>query len=169
MTTRDTVRPFPDSYGDLRLTLVMYLRGLGSAIPEELADETILRLLRKMGTGEIIHDAFAYAYRIAHHVFQESIRRPKMVSIADDYESKGDGEEAELLDECLTVCMKRLTSSERWLIKSYHEGRGQSLIDNRARLAKHLGISVEVLRLRVFQIRKRLRECIEECRRQRDS
>src|SRR5687768_6794611 len=65
------------SYLEIRLRLVQYFDRKNCASPDELADETLNRVARRLEEeGSIVSDAPAhYCYIIARYVFLESLRR----------------------------------------------------------------------------------------------
>lgn len=161
MTGRDD-RLMGDSYDDLRNMLIRYLRRLGSSDSEDLADETIYRVLKNLRNEKPIRELQAYAMTVAHNVYLESVRQPATFLIREA-ESPVFQDEAETLDQCLTWCLQTLTKQERRMFETYHRGRGRALIESRRRLAEKLGITPNALRIEVHRIRKRLRQCVESC------
>jgi DNA-directed RNA polymerase specialized sigma24 family protein len=163
MTTADEVFFMPENYRDLRAMLVNYLGRSGSKNAEELADETVMRVLEKRKAGRKIRNIRAYTLGVAHHVYLESTREPRTVTLSDDVLSHAVSSHAETLDDCLTLCMSRLPPSERMIVTVYHSGSGKQLVKDRRKLARKLGLSMDALRIRAHRIRKDLEACIGEC------
>lgn len=147
----------------LRVSLIRYLRRLGSKTAEDLAHETVVRVLEKFKAGCVIANVSAYSRGIARNVHLESMREGRTVPLTADLEATSQDNHAELIDHCLKRCRKCLPREERKTIKLYYIGEGQTLIENRRKLAETLGISVELLRLHVLRIRRRLELCIQDC------
>ena len=157
-------------YETIRADLIRIFRWRGCSDPEGMADETIIRVTRKVGeiadsyTGSPTH----YFYGVARNLFHEYQRRREAtlstqaehLIIAAPVE---EDDSKERLHECFERCLKELKPGERKLIVRYHDGRGQARINRRKRMAVESGIDLNALRVRARRIRGRLRECIEEC------
>jgi len=149
-------------YEAIRHKLIFILTCRGCTCPEDLADETINRVARKL--PELIEhytgDPSLYFYDVAHKVHLEYCRRKPhpVLSPASD-----PPQEIEQRYECLEQCMKRLTSRNRELVLEYYVEEKQAKIDRRRELANRLGIAVNALRIRAHRIRANLQECVFEC------
>src|SRR5215211_2074555 len=78
-------------YEQLRAGIIKYFECRGSAFPDELADETINRVARKVVEGaEIPESNFSsYFYGVARNVFKEHLRSPDMNTAAIDALPRG--------------------------------------------------------------------------------
>jgi DNA-directed RNA polymerase specialized sigma24 family protein len=150
-----------------RLTRLFEWRGAG--FPEDLADETISRVARKLAQGVEIRsdDPFRYFCGVAHLVFKEMLRErqrdrqlldPASWSPYAEPDEEPDDERMAALQECLD----RLAPSSRDLILDYHEGERRGRIDNRRAIAERLDIPLNALRIRVHRIRTRLERCVQK-------
>jgi DNA-directed RNA polymerase specialized sigma24 family protein len=148
-----------------RLTRLFEWRGAG--FPEDLADETISRVARKLAQGVEIRsdDPFRYFCGVAHLVFKEVLReRQRERQLLDpgswtphtEPDDEPDDERMAALQECLD----RLPPTSRDLILDYHEGERRGRIDNRRAIAERLDIPLNALRIRVHRIRTRLERCV---------
>jgi DNA-directed RNA polymerase specialized sigma24 family protein len=149
-------------YEAIRHKLVFILTCRGCICPEDLADEAINRVTRKL--PEIIDrytgDPSLYFYDVAHKIHLEYCRRkpdPVLAPVPDP------PQEQELQFECLEECMKRLTSRNRDLVLEYYLEEKQAKIDRRRELANQLGIAANALRIRAHHIRATLQDCVFEC------
>jgi len=135
-------------------------------VAEELADETIDRVIRK---GEALFTAYvgdprAYFFGVAHRVYLEWTNRPPLLSelttplVRADRSGPPDSNEAEY--DCLEECLRRLPQQDRDLIVEYYQDEKQAKIEHRKHLAERFGITTNTLRIRVHRIRARLQECI---------
>jgi RNA polymerase sigma factor (sigma-70 family) len=157
-------------YESIRADLIKVFRWRGCSDPEGMADETIIRVTRKVGeiAGSYTGAPRHYFHGVAKNVFHEYQRRREaslspaseqlvIAAPVEEVDSK------ERLHECFERCLKELKPGERKLIVRYHEGRGVARINRRKRLALDLGIDLNALRVRARRIRGRVRQCIEEC------
>ena len=66
-----------ERYETIRRKLIRLFEWRGCAAPEELADETINRVARRMAEGVELHSADPYGYfcAVAHLVFKEILRK----------------------------------------------------------------------------------------------
>jgi DNA-directed RNA polymerase specialized sigma24 family protein len=156
-------------YLEIRRRLVVYFDRKNCLTPEELADETLNRVARRLEEeGTITTDAPAhYCYIVARFVLLEDLRRDPQKPL-DEYvvpfsyptEHKLD---AERRLECLEQCMKALDSNERSLIVNYYQGELRSKIENRKAAAQKLGVSMNALSIRACRIRAKLENCLQKC------
>lgn len=159
---------------ELHAYITIYARSLGARLPEDIAQETLCRVLANLGEGLVIRDLHAYARSVAHRVFLESLRQDRaMVLLADPPDPapqfwSGDTTPDDV-DDCLLSCLGRLEAQERELLDAYYSGRGRDRIARREAYAAKLGITIGALRARVFQVRRELRHCVEGCLRRKKS
>jgi len=156
-------------YLEIRRRLVLYFDRKNCLTPDELADETLNRVARRLEEeGTITTDAPAhYCYIVARFVLLEDLRRDPqkpldehVVAFSNPTEEKQD---AERRLECLERCMETLDSNERSLIANYYQGELRSKIDNRKELAQKLGLSMNALSIRACRIRAKLENCLSKC------
>jgi DNA-directed RNA polymerase specialized sigma24 family protein len=159
-----------ERYLQLRHSLLRILEWKGSHTPEELADEIVNRVCRKIDEGERIDDIFKYCHAVLNFVFRESLKKPglKLEQEDDDEHSfsqiaapKPEEEDARMA--CLESCLSKLPAENRDLIVSYYEGDQRAKIENRKRLAAELEISAHNLEVRASRIREKLQDCVGDC------
>jgi len=156
-----------EAYRHLRRTLIQFFSWRGAADPNELADETIFRIMVNVNAGEEIRDLAAYAYTVARNVLSENLRHERLANTAPFApEISSTGPDAQLALHCLERCLGDLTASERKLLRAYYHGETGVKITNRRKIAEKLKIDPGALALRVFRVRKKLAACLEACRRQ---
>jgi DNA-directed RNA polymerase specialized sigma24 family protein len=149
-------------YEKIRWRLVAILASRGCTCPEELADETIDRVARRVIE---IHDSYVgdkaiYFLGVMNNVHHEYLKRPVLPRLP---EADDDGEAKERTHLCLEKCLDKLAPNSRRLIEQYYAADKRAKIDLRKRIAAELGIGISVLRLRVLRIRDKLQTCIEQC------
>jgi len=147
-------------YKRLRKKLSKFFAWRYTADPEELADETISRLVSKLGAGEgpSILKPYAYVYTIALHVFQEDQReKTKQDKITVEL-IRQDSQAAAYGFDCQKYCFKALSPENRELLKKYYASD-----ESRQALAESLGLTLNALRVQVFRLKRGLKKCREKC------
>jgi RNA polymerase sigma factor (sigma-70 family) len=163
-----TLDPDPNRAGEqyeaIRRTLVAFFDWQGAISPEDLSDETINRVVKKIEQGEALRDAAAYCHGVARLVLLE-YRKATVTRRADleDASTLPTPEVQETTDdrrERLQKCLAELTPENRELVLTYYKEEKQQKIDARAALALQLGIPLNALRSRVQRLRDRLEQCV---------
>lgn len=155
-----------EKYEDIRFRLIKIFYARGCHLAEELADESIDRVIKKC--DELIQtyqgDPMLYCYGVAQKVFLEFTRKPKAEELPDTIvQNEINVEELKADYICLNKCLKKLNPEQRRLIIDYYKGEKQTKIVGRKELEKKLNITNQSLRVRALRIRKILQECIENC------
>jgi RNA polymerase sigma factor (sigma-70 family) len=157
-------------YLEIRRRLVLYFDRKNCLSPDELADETLNRVARRLEEeGAIASDSPAhYCYIVARFVFLESLRGQRRQESLDDRfpaipDSSEETQEAEQRSNCLDRCMQKLNTEERVLIKNYYQGEQRAKIEKRKALAAKLGVTINALTIRACRIRDKLEVCMRKC------
>jgi len=166
------------SYLLMRQRLVTYFDRKNCLAPDELADETLNRVARRLEEENTISsDTPAhYCYIVARYIFMEHLRekqrnevrleRVLRQSTANDTsasELEDQRSSREKLMSCLDQCTEKLEPPGGDLIIRYYFGERGAKIENRRALARELGISTNALSIRACRIRDRLEACVENC------
>jgi len=157
-------------YGHLRRRLERLFEWRGARFPEDLTDETITRVARRLEEGVEIRseDPFRYFCGVAHLVYKEVLRERRRESSIQDPASWPLQEAPENEDPddermaCLNECLAALPPESRELILTYHEGERRERIENRKAMAERLGIPLNALRIRVHRVRSKLERCVRQ-------
>jgi DNA-directed RNA polymerase specialized sigma24 family protein len=156
-----------EQYEHIRLALVKFFDWRRAQFPEELADEAINRVIRKVDEGESLRDVPSYCLGVARLVWRESLKRPE--SQRADLEEIGplaapssENEEDER-QACFERCLRELPPENRQIILQYYQDERRQKINNRLALTERLGIPLNALRSRVQRIRDRLEQCVVRC------
>jgi DNA-directed RNA polymerase specialized sigma24 family protein len=157
-------------YEKLRGWLVKFFECRGSFLSDELADETLNRLARKINEGaEIEKNVYAYSLGIARFVLLETMKRPdnrrgeiKELATAAAPPEPWE-EDDDLWVVCLRECLRGVSEENRELIIEYYQDEGRARIDDRKMLADRLGISLNALFSRAKRTRDKLEECVTRC------
>jgi len=161
-----------ERFEGLRRKLVFYFESRRCDDPEDLAHETLARLMRRHGEHVEVKDLMRYSYGVAKNVLYEHLRKKKAekryISEQGHYSQADEADvEAAAAKErrlkCLEKCAGRLSAPESALLTDYFSGRGRNRQEHRRRMAEQLNISRETLTLRVFNLKRKLRKCIEKC------
>lgn len=165
------------NYLGMRQRLVAFFDRKNCLNPDELADETLNRVARRLEEeGKIEADAPAkYCYITARFVFMESLRGADKKSVPLDdvlrcsesgqFTAKDDDEKnlKEKMLDCLEHCTGKLEEANRAIIINYYYGEERIKIENRRALAEKLGISTNALTIRACRIRDKLEGCVGKC------
>jgi len=147
-------------YESIRGRLIMMFRARRCVFAEDLADATIERVARKLTDLSIgfTGDPALYFYGVAKRIYLEyqrkiAIEHKRSASLGVVQNDNPDLEEMlDQLDEALST----ISRSDRELILKYYSGDEKNKI-NRRTLAKQCGIGSNALRLRVFRIKKEIK------------
>jgi DNA-directed RNA polymerase specialized sigma24 family protein len=165
-------------YLEMRRRLASFFDRKNCPTPDELADETLNRVARRLEEeGSIESDAPAhYCYIVARFVFMEQMRETqkdgalaselRRQTRADDLAASGADDERKLKEQrlnCLEECLSKLESRSREIITRYYVGKARVKIDQRRALAQELGITMNALSIRACRIRDKLEACVRQC------
>src|SRR5688572_487660 len=163
-------------YESLRRKLLEFFEARGSHTPDEHADETFDRVMRRIAEGERIENPAGYCYGVARFVWKEASRRrskepleldekvhiPTVVNDADhDLEATRELVERRL--DCLDKCLNHLADETRDFIVEYYKDDKGVKIDQRKLLAERLNTTLNALRLRASRLRRELAKCTDNC------
>lgn len=154
-------------YEKIRQRLIQIFRGRGCYESEELTDITFERVTIKLPSIIETYNGkpALYFYGTANNVYHEWIRKQtirQQVEFEDAVKLKENSESDDALD-CLEKCLEKLPAEQRKIVIEYYKGNKSSKIKVRKQLAAKLGISTGTLQIRLYRIRKGLRQCIGEC------
>jgi DNA-directed RNA polymerase specialized sigma24 family protein len=164
-----------EKYLEMRRRLVQYFDRKNCLCPDELADETLNRVARRLEEEGGITDTppARYCYILARFVFLEYQRAPenRQVSLElqpqldrspDLAQSEAAIDRTKRLD-CLDGCLEELKPEDQSIILEYYRGERRVKIQRRRDLAGKLGITPNALSIRACRIRNHLEECVTCC------
>ena len=139
--------------------------------PEGLTDEVIDRVAKKVHQLRQTYegDPRLFFYGVARNLIKEYFKAVKARVSLDDADlqtnpsSQMEDATAAKREECLQLCLRRLTDQERDLIVTYYSKEKRAKIEHRMEMARQLGTSTQNLRVRVYRLRAALERCIESC------
>jgi DNA-directed RNA polymerase specialized sigma24 family protein len=169
-----------ERYLEMRRRLVRYFDRRNCSSSDDLAEETLNRVARKLEEkGEIVGASPAhYCYIVAKFVFLEFGRRSEhhqtsldqahgsgLVMASLGVPSRPDVETVakEKLFDCLERCLRKLQIEDRELILDYYRGEVRAKIERRSKLAGRLGLTMNALSIRACRIRSKLEICVGMC------
>jgi DNA-directed RNA polymerase specialized sigma24 family protein len=158
-----------EQYEILRRKLVKFFEWRGSTNAEELADETLNRLVRKIDENEAIRNLSAYLGGMARLVWLEALKRQERERSAfeDLRATAAASHDSSQTDspriECFESCLEGLASENHALIIEYYRAEKSSKIELRKQLAEKLGTPLNALRIRAHRIRLQLEKCVHDC------
>lgn len=169
-----------ERYENVRRRLITFFECRGCLCAEDLTDNTINRVARRLAEGAEIYtkDPANFFFGVARRILQEywdeqankTIPIDTVPQIKEFFQDPGKLREQEasllLLEQqikCLEKCLEELSPNNRELIIEYYYGECGARIKNRKRLAEKLGIQVNTLRLRALRIREKLEACFNGC------
>jgi DNA-directed RNA polymerase specialized sigma24 family protein len=149
-------------YEEIRLRLIKIFTCRGCFEPEDLADETINRVSKRLPEIRSTYegDPTRYFCGVANKVHMEYVRRkppplpPPPLNNSDELEKEY---------QCLERCIEKLRPDHRGLVREYYQEEKRTKIDCRKQLADRLGIALNALRIRAHRIRGSLYECVRDC------
>jgi DNA-directed RNA polymerase specialized sigma24 family protein len=149
-------------YEEIRLRLIKIFVRRGCTVAEELADQTINRVIKKLPeiTTKYTGDPALYFYGVANkiiHEYQKPRPEPLPMPAPDPPEI------IERNHACLDRCMEHLTPANRDLILKYFQEQGQAKINLRKDMSEQLGLNLKTLRVRAFRIKDSLKQCVLSC------
>jgi DNA-directed RNA polymerase specialized sigma24 family protein len=158
-----------EKYEAIRYRLVRFFICRGAAIPDELADEAIDRVGRKLAAGEVIRipDVGRYFLGVARNVLREAwdeqARRKSTSLVADTDAAVPVTEPQEPIADCLERCLDTLPPESKELLLRYYAADPSGKAAARKAMAEGMGVGVVALRLRLHRLRAKLEACIRHC------
>jgi DNA-directed RNA polymerase specialized sigma24 family protein len=148
-----------ERYLQLHRKLLRFFEWRGCRHADEATDVTLDRVNRKLAEGTVAPNLDAYVSGVAKLVALEFQRaQSRHVPLLGDLPNLQEVDEKRQEElECLERCFAKLPPLNQDLIRQYYE------TDNRASLARTLGINLNVLRLRACRVREKLEDCILTC------
>jgi DNA-directed RNA polymerase specialized sigma24 family protein len=162
-------------YLEMRARLVKYFDRKNCRVPDDLADETLNRVGRRLEEEGITtsENPAKYCYIVARFVFMESLRAAQKdnalrqeippLQYNNGFVLSEAAEKQERMLSCLEQCIGKLDSSQREIILQYYSGKERVKIERRRTLAESLGISINALSIRACRMRDKLEACVKQC------
>ena len=151
-------------YETIRSGLVRIFVARGFSDAEDLADEAITRVVKRLPeiSAGYVGEPARYFYGVARNITLEASRRREIttdISPVALIQITNKSDEY----ECLMRCLRFLSPQKRDLILDYYLYEGHDKIEHHKRMAEELGISDGALRGRAHHIRTGLEKCALQC------
>ncbi|MGA9993890.1 MAG: hypothetical protein WBP93_00685 [Pyrinomonadaceae bacterium] len=130
---------------------------------EDLADETINRVAKKVGElkDSYVGDPALYFYGVSKKILLEYRRkRSKPLQAPPPVASRS---ELEPYMACLDECLEKLESASREMILHYYQEQKREKISSHKEMGTKLHLKAGALRARTHRIRVKLEKCVLEC------
>jgi len=149
-------------YETIRVGLIRIFIAKGFSDAEDLADETITRVTKRLPDirDGYINEPARYFGGVARNIVKERYR-PKEITIEVSPVSEITNQSDEY--DCLMRCLQFLARERREMILDYHVYEGHDKIEQHKIMARELGISKGALRLRAHHLRSELEKCVQQC------
>jgi DNA-directed RNA polymerase specialized sigma24 family protein len=152
-----------EEYERLRFRLCTFFSHRQCSFADELADETINRVILK-SSEEKIESKIAYCYGVARNVYRESLRKDRTHLDIDEVTIAAKApEEQSFSSECLDKCLEQLSPETRNLLLDYFSEARLRKIELHRRISESLKMSQTALRMRVMRSKQKLKSCVQEC------
>ena len=149
-----------EKYESIRNGLIKIFVSRGFENAEELADHTFDRVASSVTQliETYVGDPARYFWGVARAVMMESSRRKAQVLMP--VVMVGSGDVSDRAYNCLEKCLNQLSETDRDLILQYYASEKRSKVARREELARSLGVSSNLLQVKVRKIRRKLEACI---------
>jgi DNA-directed RNA polymerase specialized sigma24 family protein len=152
-----------EEYERLRFRLCTFFSQRQCSFADELADETINRVILK-SSAEKIESKIAYCYGVAKNVYRESLRKERTHLDIDEVSIAAKApEEPSFSRECLDKCLEKLSPDNRNLLLEYFSEAKLAKIELHRRISEGLETTQTALRMRVMRSKQKLKVCVQEC------
>jgi DNA-directed RNA polymerase specialized sigma24 family protein len=152
-----------DEYERVRFRLCTFFSQRQCRFPDELADETINRVILKI-SEEVIENKIAYCYGVARNVYRESLRKERTHLDIDDVTVAAKApDEQSFSSQCLDQCLEKLPPDSRNLLLDYFSEVKLAKIKLHQRISESLETTQTALRMRVMRTKQKLKVCVQEC------
>jgi len=151
-------------YEVIRAGLIRIFVSRGSSDAEDLADETINRVMKRLPEirETYVGEPVRYFHGVARFIILE-VNRRKEVAVEEVPVISIEAEVHSDEYDCLLKCLRFLPAGKRDLILDYYIYDGRDKIEQHQRMANELGITDGALRGRAHQVRGNLEKCIQQC------
>jgi len=155
-------------YEELRRTLIKIFIWRGFPEAEDLADETINRVARRVQdlAPTYTGNPSLYFYGVANNLLKEMARKKRLQVPLDQTRqivSQLDPPESSDRLDCLGKCLDQLRTDHRQLFLMYYDPRERSRVGHRREIAERLDMEPNALRVRMYRTRAALERCISNC------
>ena len=147
-------------YEAVRRRLIEIFASRGFSDAECLADDTIDRVTSKVEkvSDGWVGDPVYFFLGVARKIILEK-SKPARTVLPPPPPDEDETERREREDRCLEKCLGLLSPDDRKLILEYVDGKKKERLEQ----AQRLKLTPNALRIRVHEIKKTIRPCVEDC------
>ncbi len=159
-------------YEEIRQSLIKIFTWRGCNEAEDLADETINRVAKKLRdiVDSYTGDPALYFYGVAKNLLREQRRRTPLhtpitassIPAATTQRPDETTDDPELPYKCMNDCIEQLKPKDRELFLCYYSSERRPK-NYRKELAGQMGMTSNALRVKIKRIRNQLQKCIKAC------
>ena len=151
-------------YEVIRAGLIRIFVSRGFSDAEDLADETINRVMKRLPEirDTYVGEPVRYFHGVARFIIRERMRTKEVtveVASVSSIELEAHSDEY----DCLLKCLRFLPPDKKDMILDYYIYDGRDKIEQHRSMASERGITEGALRGRAHQVRGNLEECIRKC------
>jgi DNA-directed RNA polymerase specialized sigma24 family protein len=152
-----------EEYERLRFRLNLFFTQRNCNVADELADETINRVIVKV-SEEHIESKIAYCYGVAKNIYREWLRKQRTHLDIDEVTIAAPvPEEPGFSNDCLDECLGKLEPDSRKLLLDYFSEAKLAKIELHRRISESMKTTQTALRMRVMRSKQKLKVCVQEC------
>ena len=152
-----------EEYERLRYRLCTFFAQRRCSFADELADETINRVILKC-TEEIIENKLAYFYGVARNVYREGLRKQRVELDIDDVTLPAAAPQPPgFSGACLDKCLDELSPESKGLILDYFSPKKTAKVQLHRQISAGLKTTQTALRMRIMRIKQKLKTCVHDC------
>jgi RNA polymerase sigma factor (sigma-70 family) len=151
-------------YETIRTGLIRIFVSRGFSDAEDLADETIDRVMKRLPDIQATYEGppAKYFIGVARYIIKERNRLKEIATDEFPVQLTDASHESDAYD-CLLQCLKFLSRENHHLILDYYSYSGHDKVETHREMANELGITENALRLRAHHIRAKLKQCVRQC------
>lgn len=147
-----------EKYEEMQTRLVRFFEWQGCHTPEEAADTTLDRAIRKIDEGAVVPNVPSFLYGVARLVLREYWKNSKRdVSLSIIVERAAPETSDNIFLDCVERCLPKLPADGRAILLEYYSDM------SRQELAGKQGLSINALRLRISRLMQKLEDCALPC------
>ena len=157
-----------EKYEKIRQGLLRFFYFKGCSNSEDLADETINRVVKKLPNLDFSagNKPITIFQGFANNIYLEYLKKERREVPLEDTTKISSGNNENVLEdkaEYLEHCLQKLSEIERLLVLQYYSQEKSLKFEHRRNLATKLNLTMGAMHIKIHRIRKTLRDCIEKC------
>ena len=152
-------------YEKIRQGLLRYFYFKGCSNGEDLTDEVINRVIRKLPDLDLTlgNKAITIFYGFASRVVLEQLKREKRELPLEQDFGYEERENDDRPFDCLERCMNLLAEADRRLVIAYYSENRNKKLELRRKLAEQCKLTPNAMHVKLHRLRSSLKQCIEKC------